>query len=58
MVGNSSSGIIEAPSFGLPVINIGSRQTGRQRAKNVIDVGYNKEQIIREVQKIIKQPKK
>jgi GDP/UDP-N,N'-diacetylbacillosamine 2-epimerase (hydrolysing) len=58
MVGNSSSGIIEAPSFGLPVINIGSRQKGRQRAKNVIDVDYNKEQIIREVQKIITQPKK
>jgi GDP/UDP-N,N'-diacetylbacillosamine 2-epimerase (hydrolysing) len=58
MIGNSSSGIIEAPSFGLPVINIGTRQMGRQRANNVIDVGYNKEQIIREVQKIIKQPNK
>ena len=58
MIGNSSSGIIEAPSFGLPVINIGTRQMGRQRANNVIDVGYNKEQIIREVQKIINQPNK
>ncbi|RJR21782.1 MAG: UDP-N-acetylglucosamine 2-epimerase (hydrolyzing) [Nitrospiraceae bacterium] len=38
MVGNSSSGIIEAPSFELPVVNIGSRQEGRIRAKNVIDV--------------------
>lgn len=38
MVGNSSSGIIEAPSFGLPVVNIGSRQEGRIRAKNIIDV--------------------
>jgi UDP-hydrolysing UDP-N-acetyl-D-glucosamine 2-epimerase len=38
MVGNSSSGIIEAPSFELPVVNIGSRQDGRIRAKNVIDV--------------------
>ncbi len=38
MVGNSSSGIIEAPSFGLPVVNIGDRQAGRVRAKNVIDV--------------------
>ncbi|MGP8337880.1 MAG: UDP-N-acetylglucosamine 2-epimerase [Methanosarcinaceae archaeon] len=45
MVGNSSSGIIEAPSFGLPVINIGSRQEGRERAENVIDVDYDKEQI-------------
>ena len=38
MVGNSSSGIIEAPSFKLPVVNIGSRQEGRLRAGNVIDV--------------------
>jgi UDP-hydrolysing UDP-N-acetyl-D-glucosamine 2-epimerase len=45
MVGNSSSGIIEAPSFGLPVVNIGSRQEGRERAENVMDVGYDKEEI-------------
>jgi len=45
MVGNSSSGIIEAPSFHLPVINIGSRQEGRERARNIIDVGYNKKEI-------------
>lgn len=37
MVGNSSSGLIEAPSFGLPVVNIGDRQRGRIRARNVID---------------------
>jgi UDP-hydrolysing UDP-N-acetyl-D-glucosamine 2-epimerase len=37
MVGNSSSGIIEAPSFGLPVVNVGSRQGGRERGANVID---------------------
>ncbi|MCK5214126.1 MAG: UDP-N-acetylglucosamine 2-epimerase (hydrolyzing) [Candidatus Omnitrophica bacterium] len=45
MVGNSSSGIIEAASFKLPVINIGKRQEGRQRGKNVIDVGYAAEDI-------------
>lgn len=38
MVGNSSSGIIEAPSFELPVVNIGERQAGRLRSANVIDV--------------------
>ncbi len=38
LVGNSSSGILEAPSLGLPVVNIGSRQDGRERASNVIDV--------------------
>lgn len=37
MVGNSSSGIVESPSFRLPVVNIGIRQKGRLRAKNVID---------------------
>lgn len=46
MVGNSSSGIIEAPSFGLPVVNIGSRQLGRVRVDNVIDVGYRREEIV------------
>jgi len=38
MVGNSSSGLIEAPSFELPVVNIGDRQRGRVRAQSVIDV--------------------
>lgn len=37
MVGNSSSGVIEACSYGLPVVNIGSRQTSRERSANVID---------------------
>ena len=38
MIGNSSSGIIEAASFGLPVVNVGLRQSGRPRSGNVIDV--------------------
>jgi UDP-hydrolysing UDP-N-acetyl-D-glucosamine 2-epimerase len=38
MVGNSSSGVIEAGLFGLPVINVGDRQKGRERGDNVIDV--------------------
>ncbi len=38
LVGNSSSGIIEAASFGLPVVNIGTRQNGRERNANTIDV--------------------
>ncbi|MGB7789232.1 UDP-N-acetylglucosamine 2-epimerase [Methanoregula sp.] len=42
LVGNSSSGIIEAPSFHLPVVNIGSRQQGRERASNTLDTGYDK----------------
>lgn len=38
LVGNSSSGLIEAPAFALPVVNVGPRQDGRTRARNVIDV--------------------
>jgi UDP-N-acetylglucosamine 2-epimerase (non-hydrolysing)/GDP/UDP-N,N'-diacetylbacillosamine 2-epimerase (hydrolysing) len=53
MIGNSSSGIIEAPSFHLPVVNIGTRQQGRERADNIIDVGYNKEEIIRALKKAL-----
>jgi len=45
MVGNSSSGIIEAASFSLPVVNIGIRQEGRPRSANVIDVDNNCGQI-------------
>jgi UDP-hydrolysing UDP-N-acetyl-D-glucosamine 2-epimerase len=39
MIGNSSAGIREAASFGVPVINIGSRQANRERNRNVIDIG-------------------
>jgi UDP-N-acetylglucosamine 2-epimerase (non-hydrolysing)/GDP/UDP-N,N'-diacetylbacillosamine 2-epimerase (hydrolysing) len=45
MIGNSSSGLIEAPSFKLPVVNIGARQKGREKAKNIIDVDYASESI-------------
>lgn len=45
MIGNSSSGIIEAASFGLPVVNIGERQRGRERSQNVIDVAGTQEAI-------------
>ena len=45
MVGNSSSGIVEAGSFALPVVNVGTRQAGAMRPKNVIDVGYGVEEI-------------
>jgi UDP-hydrolysing UDP-N-acetyl-D-glucosamine 2-epimerase len=45
MVGNSSSGLIEAPTFGLPVVNVGDRQRGRLRAANVLDTGHDREAI-------------
>lgn len=46
VVGNSSSGIIEAPSFKIGTINIGSRQAGRIRAKSVIDCEPTKAAIV------------
>lgn len=54
MVGNSSSGIIEAPSFELPVVNIGERQRGRIRAQNVIDVSScNEKALVAAINKAI-----
>jgi len=53
IVGNSSSGIIEAPAFGLPAVNIGSRQCGRQRAGNVLDTNYSKEEIKYAIEKAL-----
>lgn len=54
MVGNSSSGIIEAASFRLPVVNIGTRQQGRSRARNVIDVGYDRTEILDGIRKALR----
>jgi GDP/UDP-N,N'-diacetylbacillosamine 2-epimerase (hydrolysing) len=45
LVGNSSSGLIEAPVLRLPAVNIGDRQRDRARAANVIDVAHDREQI-------------
>jgi len=50
MAGNSSSALLEAPSFQLPAVNIGTRQHGRERAENVIDVGYDRDDIQRAIQ--------
>ncbi len=47
VIGNSSSGVIEAPSFGVPVIDIGSRQGGRLKASNVIAATADKASVER-----------
>jgi UDP-hydrolysing UDP-N-acetyl-D-glucosamine 2-epimerase len=52
-VGNSSAGIKEAPAFGCPTVNIGSRQNGRLRSTNVIDVPYDTESIVQATQSCI-----
>jgi len=46
LVGNSSAGLIEASALGLPVVNIGRRQAGRERAGNVVDCGVTGPEIV------------
>ena len=53
VIGNSSSGIIEAASFRKHVINIGARQKNRKCSKNVIHVPFKSEDIIRETENYI-----
>ncbi len=48
-IGNSSSGIIELPSFKKPTINLGERQTGRIKPASVIDCNYNKKNILKKI---------
>ncbi len=47
IVGNSSSGIVEAPTFKVPVVNIGIRQDGKIKTENVIDVRFDSDEILR-----------
>jgi UDP-hydrolysing UDP-N-acetyl-D-glucosamine 2-epimerase len=47
LIGNSSVGIRECSFLGVPVVNIGTRQTGRDRGGNVLDVGYDRHEIAR-----------
>lgn len=51
VIGNSSSGLLEAPSFGIPTVNIGDRQKGRIMAASVIQCDNQKEQIIDGIKK-------
>ena len=57
MIGNSSAGIREAPSFKTPVINIGTRQFGRLRSKNIIDCNYSKKSIQNSISKVLNDKK-
>jgi UDP-hydrolysing UDP-N-acetyl-D-glucosamine 2-epimerase len=57
LIGNSSVGIRECAYLGVPTINIGSRQNKRDRGHNVIDVDYNKEEIIEAIETILKKGK-
>ncbi|MDO8358288.1 MAG: UDP-N-acetylglucosamine 2-epimerase [Nitrospirota bacterium] len=50
MIGNSSSGLVEAPTFRLPVVNIGTRQDGKIKAANIINCGYGRADIAEALQ--------
>lgn len=49
MIGNSSSGIMETPSFALPTVNVGLRQQGRERACNILDAAADKADVLAKV---------
>ncbi|WP_047268546.1 UDP-N-acetylglucosamine 2-epimerase [Marinitoga sp. 1197] len=49
IMGNSSSGIVEAPSFKIPTINIGERQNGRVKGNSIIDVKPSKKEILKAI---------
>ena len=50
LVGNSSSGIREGAFIGTPAVNVGTRQTNRQRGRNVVDSGYERKAILRAIE--------
>lgn len=51
LVGNSSSGIREGAYIGTPVVNVGTRQSGREHGANVINAGYDREEILKALRK-------
>lgn len=57
MVGNSSSGIIEAATLGLPVVNVGERQRDRERSGNVTDAVPRRDSIAHSIAAILKRPR-
>jgi UDP-N-acetylglucosamine 2-epimerase len=57
LVGNSSSGLREGAFMGVPCVNIGTRQQGRERAENVVDVGYDASAIEAAIRKQLKHGK-
>jgi len=56
MIGNSSSGIVEAMSVTLPVINVGDRQRGREHLACLLNVDYNRRQIIKAIKTALYDP--
>lgn len=53
VIGNSSSGIVEAPAIKKPTVNIGKRQSGRLKARSIIDCDVNEESIVNAINKAL-----
>lgn len=53
MIGNTSSGIVESPSFGIPVVNIGNRQKGRICAENIINSSFDVDELVDSMKKAL-----
>ena len=53
VIGNSSSGVLETPSLGIPTVNIGNRQKGRIISKNIVNSKYEKNHIIKNIKKAL-----
>jgi UDP-N-acetylglucosamine 2-epimerase (hydrolysing) len=55
IIGNSSAGVREAPYYGVPTINVGTRQNGRSKNGDIIHPGYSKNEILRGIEKALHQ---
>jgi UDP-N-acetylglucosamine 2-epimerase len=53
IIGNSSSGVCEAPSFKIGTLNLGNRQSGRMKIKSVINSDFTKRNIVSGIKKIL-----
>ncbi len=53
VIGNSSSGLVEAASFGVPCVNVGQRQSGRMAAQSVLNTDYSEQDIIAQINKAL-----
>ncbi len=58
VIGNSSSGVIEAPAMGVPTLDIGNRQKGRPRAPSVLNTDYKVENIQKQLKKVLSDEQK
>jgi GDP/UDP-N,N'-diacetylbacillosamine 2-epimerase (hydrolysing) len=56
VVGNSSSGLFDTPTLKVPAVNLGSRQIGRTRGANVVDAGFDRDEIVQAIRHVREDP--